>query len=434
MSRILVDSGIEWIGKYPEDWDLLPLRRVVNNINEKNNPIKFTNILSLTNTLGVLPYEEKGSQGNISKEDITQYKIAYKDTVIINSMNLKIGSVGYSKYDGCVSPVYYVLKSNDKSDMNFINYLFQSNFQKYLGKYGKGILEIREKISMYDVLHSYIPIPSVKEQKKIADYLDEQCLKINEIIKDNNKEIELLEEYKMSIIENECYKCSIDYTLSLSRNCELITNDWTIAKLKEIVNYQGGYAYNSAKFSVNGDNQVLRLGNVKNDNLLLTANPVFITKEYAEQSPNCKVIENDILFTMTGTKGKKDYFYTTIATKNDEEKNMYINQRVGIFRKKENVKINMKYYNYLFKTNKIRDYIFLSETGTANQGNLGIDSLNEIIVPVPPLSEQNRIVNFLDEIITGINKVIEYRKQIIEKLEEYKKSLIYECVTGKREV
>lgn len=162
MSRVLVDSGIKWIGKYPDEWNLFPLRAVVENINEKNNPIKFTNVLSLTNKLGVVPYEEKGNQGNISKEDISQYKIAYKDTVIINSMNLKIGSVGYSNYDGCVSPVYYVLKNNKKSDIRFINYIFQSNFQKYLSKYGKGILEIREKISMYDVLHSYVPIPSLK--------------------------------------------------------------------------------------------------------------------------------------------------------------------------------------------------------------------------------------------------------------------------------
>ena len=94
MSRVLVESGIEWIGKYPAEWNLSPLRGIVDNINEKNNPIKFTNVLSLTNKLGVVPYEEKGDLGNISKEDISQYKIAYKDKVIINSMNLKIGSVG----------------------------------------------------------------------------------------------------------------------------------------------------------------------------------------------------------------------------------------------------------------------------------------------------------------------------------------------------
>ena len=142
MSRLLIKSGIDWIGDFPAEWDLIPMRGIVKNINEKNNPIKYTNILSLTNTLGVVPYEEKGNQGNISKEDITQYKVAYKDTVIVNSMNLKIGSVGYSNYNGCVSPVYYVLKNNHKSDIHFINYLFQSDYQKYLGKYG-GFLKQR---------------------------------------------------------------------------------------------------------------------------------------------------------------------------------------------------------------------------------------------------------------------------------------------------
>ena len=154
----------------------------------------------ITNTLGVVPYEEKGNQGNVSKEDYTQYKLAFKDTIIINSMNLKIGSVGLSNYDGCVSPVYYVLKNNDLSDIHYLNYIFQSDFQKYLGKFGKGILEIREKISMSDVFRSYIPLPPLSEQKKIAMYLDDKCNKINQIIDDNNKELQLLEEYKNNYI------------------------------------------------------------------------------------------------------------------------------------------------------------------------------------------------------------------------------------------
>ena len=105
MRKKMKDSGIEWAGNVPEDWKIIELRYATKQINESNNPIKFENILSLTNTQGVIPYEEKGNLGNISKSDISQYKIAYKNTVIINSMNLKIGSVGVSNYDGCVSPV-----------------------------------------------------------------------------------------------------------------------------------------------------------------------------------------------------------------------------------------------------------------------------------------------------------------------------------------
>ena len=224
MSKFMIESGIEWIGKIPEHWLIMPLKFASREINEKNNPIKMTNVLSLTNTLGVVPYEAKGNQGNVSKEDLTQYKIAYKDTVIINSMNLKIGSVGLSNYDGCVSPVYYVLASNDLSDIRFLNYVFQSDFQKYLGKYGKGILEIREKISMYDVLHSYIPIPPIEEQIRIVEYLNAKCKKIDTIIDENHRAIDLLNEYKMDLINKKTYCPDIGVKCKLKNVCSKITD------------------------------------------------------------------------------------------------------------------------------------------------------------------------------------------------------------------
>ena len=110
------DSGIQWIGQVPEHWNIGRLKWNIIEINEKNDPIKMTNILSLTKDKGVLPYEDKGNQGNKAKEDLSQYKIAYKDTIVANSMNIIIGSVGISKYDGCVSPVYYVFKNKENSD------------------------------------------------------------------------------------------------------------------------------------------------------------------------------------------------------------------------------------------------------------------------------------------------------------------------------
>ena len=108
------NSGIEWIGEIPETWKIERLSHHLVEINEKNLPIKTTNVLSLTNKLGVIPYEDKGNQGNKAKENYEEYKIAYKDTIIANSMNILIGSVGYSNYFGCISPVYYVFKEKKR--------------------------------------------------------------------------------------------------------------------------------------------------------------------------------------------------------------------------------------------------------------------------------------------------------------------------------
>ena len=132
----MMKSNIQWIGEYPNSWKLDRLSWHMTEINEKNNPIKTTKILSLTNKLGVVPYEEKGNQGNVAKENHDEYKLAYPNTIVANSMNILIGSVGKCDYFGCVSPVYYVFKPNKNENIDFLNYIFQTEqFQKELRCY-----------------------------------------------------------------------------------------------------------------------------------------------------------------------------------------------------------------------------------------------------------------------------------------------------------
>ena len=181
MVREMKDSGIEWIGKIPASWTLRRLQWCLIEVAEKNDPIKTTQILSLTNKQGVLPYEDKGAQGNKAKENLAEYKLAYEDTLIVNSMNVIIGSVGISHYFGCVSPVYYVFKETNESDLRFINYIFNTvGFQKECRKFAKGILEIRLRISTSDLFKRPIPLPNIEKQRKIADYLDKECAEIGQ--------------------------------------------------------------------------------------------------------------------------------------------------------------------------------------------------------------------------------------------------------------
>ncbi len=409
MSRSMIDSGIEWIGKIPSHWKVMPLKFATKEINEKNNPIKMSNVLSLTNTLGVVPYEEKGNQGNVSKEDLTQYKIAYKDTVIINSMNLKIGSVGLSKYDGCVSPVYYVLKATNLTDIEYINYLFKSDFQKYLGKYGKGILEIREKISMYDVLHSYIPIPTLDEQRKIVNYLNVKCNKIDDIIKDNNKSIELLNEYKMDLINKKTYCPENSTKYKLKNICSKITDGAHVSPDTE----NGIFDFISV---VDLDEN----GVIDFDNCLKTSE-----ESYNQLVRNsCKPEKGDILFSKDGSVGK-----TSIV---DYEKDFVVASSLVILRPK-NTMVTQKYLNYYLNNHFIQETLQSYLTG-AGLKRVSIEKNKNLIIYLPEIEEQKNITNYLDNICPKIDKTIEYRKKIIEKLEEYKKSLIYEVVTGKKEV
>lgn len=137
---------------------------------------------------------------------------------------------------------------------------------------------------------------------------------------------------------------------------------------------------------------------------------------------------------MTGTKGKRDYFYTLLLKdEHFKEKELYLNQRVGCFYPFNNL-IDVRYYNYLLKDKHILDSIFLYETGTANQGNLSIESINKTLLQFPPLSEQQAIASYLDTKTQQIDSLISLKQQKIAELKDYKKSIIYEYVTGKKRV
>lgn len=95
-------NSIEWIGKVPNGWNLNRIQNCIQEVKIKNNPIQTTQVLSLVKDKGVLLYENKGNQGNKAKEDVSEYKLAYPNTMIVNSMNILIGAVGISDYFGCV--------------------------------------------------------------------------------------------------------------------------------------------------------------------------------------------------------------------------------------------------------------------------------------------------------------------------------------------
>ncbi len=209
----LKDSGIEWIGKIPQHWDLKRLKNVLNERNEKNIPIQTTERLSLSIGLGVTLYSEKTTNLDRFKDDFTQYKLARENDLVMNSMNVIVGAVGLSKYFGCVSPAYYVFYSSDSNKYltKYFEYVFlTSTIRKVLFSLGKGIMAIergndrvntcRLKVSNYDIKNLYLPIPPYKEQEKIINYLDEKCSEIDKAISDKEKVIEKFTEYKKSLI------------------------------------------------------------------------------------------------------------------------------------------------------------------------------------------------------------------------------------------
>lgn len=243
------DSGVAWINTIPKKWKLKKIKYALKNRNENNNPIRSKNILSLTVKQGVIPLEEKESGGNKPKEDYSAYKLAYPNDIVMNSMNVLSGSVGLSKYFGCVSPVYYMLRPIDeKDDVRYYNYIFQTTvFQRSLLGLGNGILmkesdngklnTIRMRIPLDKLGNLLIPVPDSSIQRKIADYLDSIIPNIDMLLADIEKQIETLEEYKRSIITEAVTK-GLDPDVEMKDSgiewVGMIPKHWNVTKFKYI--------------------------------------------------------------------------------------------------------------------------------------------------------------------------------------------------------
>jgi len=199
----LRNSGIEWIGKIPEHWAIERLQWHASQVSVDNDPFVTDQILSLVKDVGVMPFEERGLKGNKAKTDLSAYKVAFPGTIVLNSMNVIIGSVGISNYLGLVSPVYYVFKNKPNTSLGFLNYVFRTRaFQKELRKYANGILEIRLRVSTSAVLKRMLAFPPLEEQRAIVDYLDQKMSEIDSTVSGIRKQIELLGKYRKQAIND----------------------------------------------------------------------------------------------------------------------------------------------------------------------------------------------------------------------------------------
>lgn len=434
MSRKMKDSGIEWIGEIPSHWSVRRLKNVLIERNEKNNPVKTDFILSLIKEKGVIPYSEKGDIGNKSKENLTEYKLAYPNDIVLNSMNIIIGSVGISNYFGAVSPVYYTLRLRSKNDSpKYFNYIFQTSaFQKSLIGLGNGILEHRMRIQMSKLNTVLLPYPSYEEQQKIANFLDEKVSHIDTIIEKTKQSIEELKKYKQSLIAETVTK-------GLDPNVEMkdsgiewvgeIPKHWEIRRLRDISIITRGTVDKSKKkneipvYLVQYTNVYYKREQKINDDDYL---PITVSEnEYKKY----KVRKGDILLTAS-SETKDDIGHSTVIVE-DLPNHVFGSDIIRIRIPNKIVDLNYKKYF-------MENYYYLAKFDKLSRGitrfRFGMDQFKSLKYVIPPIEEQVKIAKYLDNITNHINQLICNKEKLINELESYKKSLIYEYVTGKKEV
>ena len=203
---------------------------------------------------------------------------------------------------------------------------------------------------------------------------------------------------------------------------------WEWCRLGEVCLFKGGYAFKSNKYIEKSNNQVIRIGNVKNNNLILSNQPVYVPDTLQNEIEDYHIKENDLLFTMTGTKGKRDYFYTLVVPK--VRHNLYLNQRVGLLRVILS-ELNIYFINLVLKHQFVLDSIFQTETGNVNQGNIGSENTLNLLIPIPPLTEQERIVQKVEQLLTIVDTIEQLQEELRDLVKQTKNQVLNYAIAGK---
>lgn len=417
------DSGVDWLGKIPSDWDLLKVKnifRLVMKFAPKNNDCE---LLSVYTDIGVKPRKELEERGNRATTT-DGYLIVEKGDIVVNKLLAWMGAIGLSDYDGVTSPAYDVLKPKMPIEGIFYHLLFRSpQCTSELKRHSRGIMDMRLRLYFDKFGDVVVPYPNIEVQKKIVSFLAEKTAQIDQAIALKQQQIEKLNEYKQIVIQNAVTK-------GLNPNVPMknsgvdwigdIPEHWEVKKLKYLIDSKAGYAFPSQQFSQEGIS-VIRISELNINGSVDISNSPKLPFSFAKFLEEFCVVSGDILMAMTGgTIGKVSIYR--------ENKKSLLNQRVCKFIVKASLdkKLFWHFCNSLYWKN----YIDFKANGGA-QPNISDNEIKKMYFPLPSISEQKTIANFLDEKTQNINQTIERYQTQIDRLKEYKNILINQAVTGK---
>lgn len=407
-------SGIEWIGIIPADWTISQINSVYDLRNKKVSDKDYPP-LSVT-MKGIVPQLDTAAKTNAHDDR----KLVCKGDFVINSRSDRRGSCGISNYDGSVSLINIVLSPQKEMNPKYYDWLFHTiQFSDEFFRWGHGIVDDLWTTGWQDMKKIIIPIPSRHEQQKIADYLDKKCAEIDSLSSDIQSQISILEDYKKSIIFDSLVKGlnGAEVKITDSDVWKTIPELWELKDIKyvfEIVKrIAGKEGYDILSVTQKG----LRVKDI-------SSNEGQIAESYSGYQfvyPTDYVMNHMDL--LTGWVDCSTMFGVTSPD-------------YRVFRLQDKKNNNLNYFKYLMQCCYMNRIFYSLGQGVSNLGRwrLQTSTFMNFKIPVPPLDEQNQIAEYLERKCEEIDAVISEKQEQLEVLEQYKKSLIYEYVTGKKEV
>lgn len=420
MARQMKDSGIEWIGEIPVDWSMKRVKHIFTRKNEKvmqENPT----ILSLARD-GVKVRDISNNEGQIA-ESYYNYNPVEKGDLLLNPMDLYSGAnCSISKVQGVISPAYINLRANAGINPTFYDYYFKVQYWLMVFfSYGKGVSYDNRWTLSAETLMNYPAVAlSYEEQCKRANYLDRKCAQIDAIISKQQQIIEKLKEYKLSIITEAVTK-GLDPNVPMKDSgvewIGKIPEHWNILKLQAHTRMLTPMRDRPEK--LDGDIPWVRIEDYDGKYISTSKEGLGVSLETVNEM-NLKIYPvGSILCTSSCDLGK-----CAIVTRE-----LVSNQRfINII---PDLDTNSDYLYYLMLSNAKR--LNHLSTGTI-QANLSRKAFEHLMVQFPPFAEQKEIAEYLDKKCETVELSIRKKQELIDRLNLYKKSLIYETVTGKKEI
>ena len=419
------NSGVDWIGEIPEQWNILKLKFLFKDVSIKNKP--DLDLLSVTQDQGVVPRSMVENRMVMPTGNLESFKVISKGDFAISLRSFE-GGLEYSEYEGLISPAYTVLKSQKEINDNYYKFLFKS--KAFIAELQLSIVGIREgkNISYEELKYSYTPIPPIEEQQTIATFLDDKTAKIDQTIANKQKEIELLKERRQILIQKAVTK-GLDDSVPLKDSgvdwIGEIPEHWEVRKLKAFCKAFGriGFrGYTTADLVDEGEGAItISPSNIKENEMVFEKNSFLSWHKYNE-SPEIKIRENDILIVKTGST------YGKIGIVKNIPQKATINPQLLVLK---NIEINPDYFYELLKSNIFQLQVEKNVIGST------IPTISEtkilgFSVPVPiDEKEFDKISAYIHEINEKFFALINLKQQEIERLKEYKAVLIDNVVTGK---
>lgn len=415
------DSGIAWIGEIPEHWELRKGKYLFRLRNSKGNNNAI--LLAATQKYGMIPQSQVEGVVQVKQDtDLNTFKTVHKNDYVISLRSFQ-GGFEMSEYEGVCSPAYQVFYSTIPCCNYFFKYMFKSyGFVSQINAFTLGIRE-GKNIQYDDFSLMTLPLPTLQEQQSIATYLDQKCSEIDELITLQEEMITKLQSYKQSVITEAVTK-------DLDKNVPL--KDSGIEWIGEIPEH---WSKNKIirLFSIIGSGTTPKSS--KEDNYIGSVNWIQSGDINGGYIENCKNTISDTALKEYSTLKIYKAPFIIVAMYGASVGNISISNIDGCVNQAccvmNETKQNFKYLFYAM--NSVKKYLIYKAEG-GGQPNISQDKIKNTWLPIPPLSEQQSIADYLDQKCSEIDELISIKQQKIEKLKDYKKSLIFECVTGKRKV